>query len=196
MLTQEQYERIISIFPKNLNTAVKEAIKEKASIVYLKKGDTLLSQQRKNTNVYYILQGSFVRFIITSKGDEKAIMFHTESFMSIIGNSHIKNEKSTVTYLIKANENTEVLELDISIRDLAISDTFSIQFGSQYALNLFSTQNQIQNHLIGLSTEEFFEWLMKEYSFIFQRFQSKDIANFMGITPVWLSNIKRKQAKK
>jgi hypothetical protein len=61
---------------------------------------------------------------------------------------------------------------------------------------MFSIQNQLQNHLTGLSSEEFLKWLLKNYNFIPQRFSSHDIANFMGITPTWLSLLKRKLAKK
>lgn len=58
------------------------------------------------------------------------------------------------------------------------------------------TLNQLQNHSIGLTSQAFLEWLLEHYSFLFQRFQSKDIANFMGITPTWLSRLKQKVYKK
>ena len=60
------------------------------------------------------------------------------------------------------------------------------------AIQYLSVLNQFQNHLLGLSSEELLKWLLKNYQPIFQRFRSKDIANFMGVTPIWLSNLKRK----
>ncbi|MDD6394070.1 MAG: hypothetical protein PUG21_07355 [Prevotella sp.] len=37
--------------------------------------------------------------------------------------------------------------------------------------------------------------LICQYPLLFQRFRGKDIANFMGVTPVWLCNIKRRVFK-
>lgn len=196
MLEQVQYERFISLMPEDVSISFKEAVKEKARFIVLKKGETLFDEHSKNNKSYYILKGSCVRYIITPSGDEKAIFFHTEDFLPIIGNVYVRSQNSSVSYLIKANENTEVLEIDLSIQEFIKTDTVYIQFASQNALLFFSIQNQIQNHLIGLSKEDFFQWLMKEYRFIFQRFHSKDIASFMGVTPTWLSLLKRKLAKK
>jgi hypothetical protein len=138
-----------------------------------------------------------VRYIITSQGNEKAIMFHTEKFMPIMGNAYIKSENSVVSYLIKANERTKVIAWDMSFGlKYAMTDAAYIQFAANNAINMFSIQNQLQNHLTGLSSEEFLKWLLKNYNFIPQRFSFHDIANFMGITPTWLSLLKRKLAQK
>lgn len=193
MLTQEQYEQFISLLPKDISFSLKEIFREKANFVELKKAETLLNESSTDTKAYFILKGSCVRFIITPNGDEKAIMFHTENFMPIIGNAYVGSQNSTVSYWIKANENTEAIEMDISfILKSAMNDQVYLQFATQNALRYFSTLNQIQNHLIGLTSEAFFKWMMKEYSFIFQRFSSKDIASFMGVSPTWLSLLKRK----
>ncbi|MDO5609114.1 MAG: hypothetical protein Q4G08_11735 [Capnocytophaga sp.] len=196
MLNQEQYERFISHLPKDISTSFKEAVKEEANFIVLKKGEILFDEYTKNNKGYLILKGSCVRCIITPNGDEKVVFFHTEDFIPIIGNAYVRSENSIVSYSLKANENTEVVEIDISIQEFIKTDTAYIQFATQNALRFFAIQNQIQNHLIGLSSEDFFQWLIKEYSFIFQRFQSKDIASFMGVTPTWLSLLKRKVTQK
>jgi len=193
MLQQEQYERFISLLPKDISTSLKEIIREKANLVELKKGEILLKESSTDTKAYLILKGSCIRFIIKLNGDEKAIMFHTESFMPIIGNIYVGSQNSAVSYLIKANENMEVIEINTSfIFKSDLTDKAYFQFAVKNALHYFSMLNQIQNHLIGLPSEEFLKWLMNEHGFIFQRFSAKDIASFMGVTPTWLSLLKHK----
>lgn len=197
MLDEERYQHFTRLLPKDISASLKETFRQNANIVELQKGDTLFTENPDNPKIYYILTGSCVRFIITPPGDEKAIMFHTENFIPTIGNIYVKSQDSIVNYNIKANEPTKLIELNSAMsyewvkRDNAFS-TFLLQ----KSIEFISIFNQLQNHLIGLTSEEFFAWLISKYPFIFQRFLSKDIASFMSITPVYLSNLKRKQLKK
>lgn len=63
-------------------------------------------------------------------------------------------------------------------------------------VDYFETNHLIQNHLLALSSLDFFQWFLTHYGSIFKRFQSQDIASFMGITPAWFSKLKRKTNQK
>jgi hypothetical protein len=194
---EHKLEKFLQKLPPDISPSLKKILTESINVTEFKKGDTVVDEFFNNTKAYYILKGSCVRYIITSKGDEKAIMFHTEDFMPILGNAYINSENSVVSYLIRANERTEIAALDLSlVFKWGVVDTAYVQFTGKNAIKYFSIQNQLQNHLTGLTSEEFLVWLIKNYGFIFQRFTSKDIANFMGITPVWLSTLKNKLLKK
>ncbi len=196
MLNQEQYEQFISFLPKNISNSLKEIFREKANVIQLLKGKTLIDENPTNPKVYFILKGSCVRFIITPTGDEKAIMFHTEDFIPIVGNMHINSNNSIVNYHIKANEQTTAIEFNTEFGLAWLKkDEALASFILQNSLKYLSTINQLQNHLVGLTSEHFFQWIMQTYPFIFQRFLSKDIASFMSVTPVYLSNLKSKQLK-
>ena len=197
MLTQEQYDHFTQFLPTDINPSLKEAFRQNATVIELQKGETLFNENPNNPKTYYILKGSCVRFIVTPEGNERAIMFHTESFIPVIGGTHINSENSWVNYSIIANETTSLIEFDTSIGfEWYKKDTAFALFIYQRNIEYLSIINQLQNHLIGLTSEEFFQWLMEKYSFIFQRFMSKDIASFMGVTPVWFSTIKAKLSKK
>ena len=197
MLDNEQYERFISLLPTDISNSLKEIFREKANYVVLQKGNTLISEIPKDPKIYYILKGSCVRFIVTPTGEEKAIMFHTENFIPVIGNMYVNSEDSLVSYQIQANEKTELIELNSKISyEWYVKDNAFSLFIYQRSLTFLSVINQLQNHLIGLTSEQFYEWLLKKYPFLFQRFSSKDIASFMGVTPTWLSLLKRKLSQK
>ncbi|MFV0483369.1 MAG: Crp/Fnr family transcriptional regulator, partial [Bacteroidales bacterium] len=161
------------------------------------KGETLFDEKQLDNKLFYITKGSCVRFIVTPQGNERAIMFHTESFIPVIGNMYLNSDNSWVSYSLKANETTELIEFrsDFGYEWQQKDKVFSL-FLLQRSAEFLSTINQLQNHLIGLDSETFYQWLIEKYPFILQRFMSKDIASFMGVTPVWLSNIKRKILEK
>lgn len=192
MLQQKEYDRFISFFPPSLNEEIKQQIKAQFSYKIVKKGDILFDQNSTEKKGYFLLQGSCVRYIITPLGDEKAIMFHTENFLPIVGNMLFENDKNLLTYSVKANENTEIIEMPFGIRDFTINDAEYNDFARTLALHYLAVQNQFQNHLVGLTSEDFLKWLLSNYGFLFNRFRSKDIASFMGVTPVWLSTLKAK----
>lgn len=197
MLDREQYEQFLRLLPADITTSLKEQFRQKANVIEIQKGKTLFIENPENPKIFYILAGSCVRFIITPTGDEKAIMFHTESFIPVIGNLYINSEKSIVNYNLKANEHTKLIEINTeTIYDLAIHDNAFTTLIALRGIKFISIFNQLQNHLIGLTSEDFFAWLISRYPFIFQRFLSKDIASFMGVTPVYLSNLKHKLLKK
>ncbi|MDR1414302.1 MAG: hypothetical protein LBI96_00695 [Odoribacteraceae bacterium] len=190
-------EKLSLQLPPDITPALKKTLIERATILEFKKGDTIIDESFSNTKAYHILKGSCVRYIITSRGDEKAIMFHTEDFMPVLGNAYINSDHSIVSYLVKANEKTTIAALDLSLFfKWGITDAAYARFAGKNAIRYISIQNQFQNHLTGLASAEFLAWLMKRHPFIFHRFASKDIANFMGITPVWLSTLKSRLAKK
>lgn len=197
MLTEEQYQNLSKVLPTNLDLALEQMYKNSADYLYLQKGDVIVDEFKQNNKSYIIINGSCVRFIITSEGEEKAIAFHTESFMPIIGNSYIKSDHSEVNYQIKINEETELVALDLSlVQENALNNMNFVLFASQNVIKFIAIQNQIQNHLIGLNSEAFLKWLIANYGFLFQRFSSKAIASFMSVSPTWLSLLKKKLSEK
>lgn len=197
MLTEEQYQQLLNLIPKNISSELKEAFRNRTTFRELKKGETLFDEKQLDNKLFYITKGSCVRFIVTPQGNERAIMFHTESFIPVIGNMYLNSDNSWVSYSLKANETTELIEFrsDFGYEWQQKDKVFSL-FLLQRSAEFLSTINQLQNHLIGLDSETFYQWLIEKYPFILQRFMSKDIASFMGVTPVWLSNIKRKILEK
>ncbi|MBV4238753.1 hypothetical protein LI140_02370 [Phocaeicola dorei] len=182
--------------PTGISPAFIEDLKRQSRLASLNKDEVIADEYIKDRQIYYILKGSCIRYIINSKGEERAVMFHTESFMPMVGNMYVGSDGSVVSYRLKTNEKTMLLCLNRSFGEEWIrKDSVFADFIFQNAIRYLSTVNQIQNHLLGLTSEEFLKWLYSNHQTIFRRFRSKDIANFMGLTPIWLSNLKRKIVK-
>lgn len=197
MDTKKLFNEFVRRLPMDIDPLFKESLLEDGNIFELQKGATFVYEGEKQQKIYYTIKGSCIRFIINPNGEERAVMFHTEDFMPMVGNMYIDSKDSLVTFLLKSNEDMTVLELDSSFGLKWINkDHAFARFVFQTSIQYLSNVNQIQNHLLGLSSEDFLCWLLKRYGFLFQRFRSKDIANFMGVTPIWLSNLKRKIAEK
>ena len=167
-----------------------------AQYLEISKGEILFSDKDPQ-KTFLIISGSLVQLVITPEGEEKAIMFHTESFLPFSGSIFFGKAESSVHYFVRANEDIKTVVIPYSFVIEALNKyPFFAQKIHLNTLLYIQTLNQLQNHSIGLTSQAFLEWLLEHYSFLFQRFQSKDIANFMGITPTWLSRLKQKVYKK
>lgn len=183
--------------PAGISQAFIEDLKQQGKLAISNKDEVITDEYIKDRQIYYILKGSCIRYIINPRGEERAVMFHTESFMPMVGNMYIASAGSVVSYRLRTNERTMLLCLDRTFGEEWLKkDSVFASSIFQNAIQYLSTVNQFQNHLLGLSSEEFLKWLLSNHQAIFQRFRSKDIANFMGITPIWLSNLKRRIVKR
>lgn len=186
-------EAFIRELPAGISQAFIDDLRKRGKPMTLNKEEVIASEHIDDNRIHYILKGSCVRYIINPKGEERAVMFHTESFMPMVGNMYIGSKGSVVSYCLKCNEKTVVLRLDRAFGDEWIGkDAVFAGFIYRNAIRYLSAVNQFQNHLLGLSSEELLKWLLACHGPIFQRFRARDIANFMGITPIWLSDLKRK----
>jgi hypothetical protein len=197
MLSAETIEFIKTKFEKQLPEEFLLELQKNAKLVELKKGEILFSNHIKRNLTFVIICGSLVRFIITPKGEDRATLFHTETFFPMIGNNFDETEDVNLAYYIKANENAQLIEFK---RDFAVNCIERYPFLAKTSflnsIGYFQIHHSLQNHLIALSSLDFFQWFLKHYAFIFARFQSQDIASFMGITPAWFSKLKRKVNKR
>ena len=191
---------VLDLFRENykpdITTNFLDELDEKAEYLEIQKGEILFTDKDPR-KTFLIISGSLVQFVITPEGEEKAIMFHTESFLPFSGNTFFGVEESSVHHFARVNEDIKVVVIPY---DFVVGAVTKYPFFAQKVylktLLYIQTLNRLQNQVIGLTSLEFLEWLLEHYSFLFQRFKSQDIASFMGITPTWLSNLKLKVYKK
>ncbi|MDO4230157.1 MAG: hypothetical protein Q4C98_10105, partial [Capnocytophaga sp.] len=157
---------------------------KKAEIIKVKKNETLVNYQAEDLKLYFIAQGSFIHNLITSRGEERTIMFHTESFNSFFKSYDTVFQHKKTDYTIKANENSVIIAFPFyQIKDIIFGNLPLLNFYIQKTEDLLITIQQFHNFRMAFTAEEYLQWLYESYPFVFQRFSAQNIANFMGITP-------------
>lgn len=187
------FELLIRKLPESADSGFIKNLEDKCEILSLDKNEPLIAFQSNNRKIYFIAAGSFIRSIITSSGEEKTVMFHTESFCEFFKSYDTVYFHRKTDYEIKANEKSVVIAIDFDFLFSQIqNDLKLLQFYTHETEKLFVNIDLIRNFQLGLTSEEYLKWLYENYPLIFQRFASQDIASFMGIANVWLSNLKSK----
>jgi hypothetical protein len=189
----QYFKLLVDKLPQQNNSDFISKLESKCDILMLDKNELLIAFQSNNRKIYFIAQGSFIRNNITSRGEEKTVMFHTESFCEFFKSYDTVYFHKKTNYEIKANEKSVVISIDFDFLFQQIqNDIKLLQFYTHETEKLFVNVDLFRNFQLGLTSEEYLKWLYENYPFIFQRFSSQSIASFMGITNVWLSNLKAK----
>jgi hypothetical protein len=193
MNKKKYFEKYVSIIPQSDNGEFLPLLETKCEIITINKGDPLIKFNSSNRKMYCIIEGSFIRNIITSKGEEKTVMFHTENFCEFFKAYDTVYFHHATTYEIKANEKSVLVAVDFDFLFGYIQNELKLlQFYARKTEQMLITIDLFRNFQLALTSEEYLKWLYQHYGFLFQRFSGQNIASFMGITNVWLSNLKAK----
>ena len=93
---------------------------------------------------------------------------------------------------IKAFKNSEVIGFHSSaLEKLSAKHKIFDEFCNTHIIGALIFINQIKSKLIGLPKDKLYNYLLEEHNPITKNVPSKYIAEFMGVTPQWLSKIKR-----
>ncbi len=180
-------------FPVNDDDPFLSALEQRCTVLKLEKNELLIRYNDDNKKMFFIVSGSFIRSIITSRGEEKTVMFHTEGFLEFVKAYDTVYFHEKTNYEIKANEKSVIIAFDYEFMYQAVSKQLNLlAYFCEKTEELLTTIDLFRNFQLGLTSDEYLGWLYENYSFLFQRFPAQNIASFMGITPVWLSKLKAK----
>ncbi|UTW61266.1 Crp/Fnr family transcriptional regulator [bacterium SCSIO 12741] len=155
--------------------------------------ETLVPVGRKADSLYVVEKGGCVLLFVHPKtGEERAINFFIPGFHPIatVAESFANGQPSK--YRLATFTNSQVIEIKKSavtehLNALDLTSPFH-----QYGVQTLLEKNDLRAMLISLNSEEMLQYLHEHYPQILQQVPSKYIANFLGITPQWLSKIKHK----
>ncbi|BDD06173.1 Crp/Fnr family transcriptional regulator [Aureibacter tunicatorum] len=170
-----------------------EEFKKIGKEVTLQSHKTLVRYGEKATKLYLILKGGMVLLHVHPiTGEERAINFFIPEFHPIatVSQSLVMGEPSK--YHLKTFTNTKLIELNWKGVEAMMERTnISRQF-QEYGVKTLLEKNELRALLIVLSSEEMLHYLHENYPHILRNVPSKYVANFLGITPQWLSKLKHK----
>jgi hypothetical protein len=107
------------------------------------------------------------------------------------GDSFFSRKASS--YELKAFQNSDILVFTRSVIEQMRQKPFVAQFYDEMIIDAFQYENEFKSRLLTYNSKEFYQYLGKEFPEVVQTVPSKYIAEFIGISPEWLSKLRQKE---
>jgi CRP-like cAMP-binding protein len=142
----------------------------------------------------FVVEGCFRMYFVDEKGKEHNIQFAVENWwIGDIGSFH--SEEPSKLY-IEAIENSIILQvkkqdqLDLFVNHPKFNRIFRV-----FTENALVTyQRRVLQNISSTAEERYLDFL-KRYPYFFNRISNVQIASFLGVTPEFLSTVRKKIAK-
>jgi len=142
----------------------------------------------------FVVEGCFRMYLVDEKGKEHNIQFAVENWwIGDIGSFH--SEEPSKLY-IEAIENSIILQIKKQDQlELFVNyPKFNRIFRVFTENALVTYQRRVLQNISSTAEERYLDFL-KRYPFFFNRISNVQIASFLGVTPEFLSTIRKKIAK-
>ena len=160
-------------------------------VQHVRKKVNLLVEGKLCKYNYFLLNGCLRKFFVNEKGVEQTTEFAIENWW--ITDNIAYERRVPSEFYIQAVENSEVLKIDIFSQERLLEMFPKIEryFRFIYQRAYAASQMRIK-YLYDFSKEEIFHHLSKHYPEFVQRISQYLIASFLGFTPEYLSEIRKK----
>ncbi|MBO9729506.1 MAG: Crp/Fnr family transcriptional regulator [Chitinophaga sp.] len=167
-------------------------IEESFTYRKLEKGELLLRNEEVCRHQNFVLTGFIKTYNLNVMGKEHCILLVPAERWASDLNSYFNQVPSTV--IIKAVVNTEVLQLNKATFDTLLDQSPSIErfFRKMYQDALCAHHKKITDTLM-LSARDRYINFIRSHPDITQFVSLKDIASYLGMTPEYLSNLRRQK---
>lgn len=174
-----------------IDEETKEQIGRSFRTYEFKKKKIILSEGEPCPRIYFVAKGCLRMFYLDEKGTEHTIQFALENWW--MTDLDAFNKKGTATVSIQTVENTTLLgisknDFDQLLEKHAVLEKyFRLIYERAYAASLTRMK------FFRLTKEEFYELFFSSYPEFVQRIPQKLLASFLGFTPEYLSEIRKKK---
>ncbi|MFK7970134.1 MAG: Crp/Fnr family transcriptional regulator [Bacteroidia bacterium] len=160
----------------------------------ISKGETLLGFGDIASFAYKVESGCLKSYVTDNSGKEHILQFAPEDWLIGDMDSYTNQKPSIIT--IEAIEDSEVSF--ISVSDFGdfhnLEKELLIEMSIKLRNNLIATNKRVIGLLSATAEERYIEFT-ETYPTLVQRLPLKLIASYIGITPEYLSDLRRKIAK-
>jgi CRP-like cAMP-binding protein len=159
----------------------------------IKKKENLLVEGEICKSNYFVLKGCLRKFFINEKGIEQTTDFAIEHWW--ITDNIAYEHKLPTQFNIQAVEDSTILTIDSSVQERLLIEHSIMEryFRFVYQRAYASSQMRIK-YLYSYSKEEIYDSLCKNYPDFVQRIPQYLIASYLGFTPEYLSEIRKKRS--
>jgi CRP-like cAMP-binding protein len=159
------------------------------------KGTLLLSYGDICSYGYKVESGCLKSYVIDSVGKEHILQFAPEGWI-IADLDGFTNKKPSQIFIDSIEESTVSFISKFNYEDLNDLDKKAlVDMNTKYRNNLIATHKRIIGLLSATAKQRYIDFT-ETYPTLVQRLPLKFIASYIGITPEYLSDIRRKIAKK
>jgi CRP-like cAMP-binding protein len=157
-----------------------------------RKKDFLQEQDERCLSYFFVVKGCLRLFFVDDNGVEQTIQFALENWWMTDLNAFRSARKSA--YTIQALEETEVLTITAPNYELILAEFpvmqhyFRLIYERAYAASLLRIQM-----ISRMPKPEFYELFQSKYPEFMQRIPQKILASFLGFTPEYLSELRKKR---
>jgi CRP-like cAMP-binding protein len=161
----------------------------------LKRKEFLLKPGEISRTENFINKGCLRTYTVDDNGFEHILMFAIEDWWTGDLNSFLN--QSPATYYVEALEDTEVIQYTKEDLDLLFEKVPKFERFYRIALqkSLIGLHQRISQNL-SLTAEQRCINFQKKYPQLLERLSQKQIAAYLGITPIFLSMLRRKLSVK
>jgi hypothetical protein len=178
----------------NLSPEIIDFFTHKGEHIQVKNKSTLINSGTVCDKVYFVLKGGFVcRYIDTELEIEKTINFYLEDFHPVMACVDSIFTTSKTQCELRAITNSEVLAFDyVDIDLLAYQDSQFLKYYLSGITRALQEENDFKLKIIAYPSEKLYTYLITHCPLVIQQVPSMYIAEFMGISPEWLSKLKQR----
>jgi CRP-like cAMP-binding protein len=175
-----------------LDAAETERLTAQLQFRKVKKNEVLLSAGSICKHIYYVNKGCLRLLNRDQAGDEHNILFSPENWW--VADMASFSAQAPAFYSISALEDSEVFYLSYTLLEQLYVDIPKLErFFRILTQNGFSLFQSRINSNLAHTAEERYARFKRQYPGLEQRIAQKQIAAYLGITPVFLSMIRKKK---
>lgn len=143
--------------------------------------------------LFLVLEGGFVCQHYNPKSDRlRTINFHLKEFHPVgtVLDSFFRNSTSECQLKAVKKSNVLMIRKGIVLSEVNDKPEFKDYFMSEltYALTMI---NELHTKLLTLDSKDMYQYMLKDWGPVIKEVPALYIAEFMGVTPEWLSRLKQ-----
>jgi len=185
-------EIIHSIYPISVNS-IKE-IENILEFKNVKKGETFIKKNRRNTKEYFILEGICRSYLLSPEGEEVTITFFTSN--SILSPYSIRTKEELSVLNFQALSAVKLAFIDAYKFEQMMADNLEIRrFGNTVLRNELAKKVDKEIGLVSLPAKKRLLKFRAQYPLLENLIPHSTIASYLGITNISLSRIRSDLAR-
>ncbi|MDJ1482625.1 Crp/Fnr family transcriptional regulator [Cytophagaceae bacterium YF14B1] len=181
---------------KNVTLSVEEAEKILNYFNYHEYGkkEHLVREGQPCEQLYFVVQGSLRMYFIDEKGMEQTIQFAIENWWMTDLMAFQRGGLSE--FNIQTIEKTQIMQIQQETLEKLLQEVPQLEryfkniYQRAYAASLLRVK-----YLFTMSKETFYNYFSGKYPEFIQRIPQKILASFLGFTPEYLSELRKKKHK-